>query len=265
MCLIVFAYRQHPRYKLVLAANRDEFYARPTAPMQFWQEQPDLLAGKDLQQGGTWLGLNQRGRFSALTNHRDGRRPANGQRSRGYLPLDFIAGCEKVADFANRIAADDYDGFNQIVMDHLAGENDTLWYLSNRSAARALQPGFYGLSNAVLNSPWPKTNDRRQALETLVRQDNLSTNALISLMADPTLYPDEQLPDTGISQQWERALSASFIQLENYGTRATTAMLLDYNGTVTIAEQNYDVRGKAGRQEFTLSLTSHRQSNSSAT
>ena len=254
MCLIVFAYRSHPRYKLILAANRDEFFARPTAAMEFWADQPTLLAGQDLQQGGTWLGLNCNGRFTAVTNHRDGRRPLSGKRSRGYLPLDFLTGSQSPEAFANHTAGDDYDGFNQIVMDNLASDNDSLWYLSNRSDARALQPGVYGLSNAVLNSPWPKTDSRRQALTTLLDSPTLSCDSLIQMMADPNTYPDEQLPDTGISLEWERALSASFIQLGSYGTRATTAALVDYNGNAEIAEQNYDETGKTQRQQFSLQL-----------
>lgn len=252
MCLIVFAYRSHPRYKLILAANRDEFFARPTAPMQFWRDNPDLLAGKDLQQGGTWLGLNRNGRFSALTNHRDGRRPATGIRSRGFLPLDFITGDTSAADFAVHTPVQDYDGFNQIVMDSIRNDNDTLCYLSNRSNSQILQPGIYGLSNAVLNSSWPKTDSRRAALEALIEQEDVTTDDLIALMNDPTLYPDDQLPDTGISQEWERALSASFITMENYGTRATTALLIDYSGNIEIAEQNYDKSGRSDLKQFTL-------------
>ena len=252
MCLIVFAYRSHPRYKLILAANRDEFFARPTAPMQFWRDNPDLLAGKDLQQGGTWLGLNRNGRFSALTNHRDGRRPATGIRSRGFLPLDFITGENSAYNFAMQTTVQDYDGFNQIVMDNIYSEEETLCYLSNRSEPTTLQPGIYGLSNAVLNSSWPKTDSRRAALEALIEQEDVTTDDLIALMNDPTLYPDDQLPDTGISQEWERALSASFITMENYGTRATTALLIDYSGNIEIAEQNYDKSGRSELKQFTL-------------
>lgn len=248
MCLILFAYNYHPDYKLILAANRDEFYDRPTRPMQFWPEQCNLLAGKDLEQGGTWLGLTKQGRFSALTNHRDGRQKKKlGERSRGNLPLEFLLSEQRCEDFIRSVSPDVFDGFNQLIDD-----GNQLCYLSNRSESLLPVPsGIHGISNAVFDTPWPKLEARKAALKSYIDSAELkgehnrefSTEKLIQLMANAETFPDSQLPDTGIPQDFERMLSASFIRSENYGTRATTALLIKHNGEVEIAEQNYDRKG----------------------
>ncbi|MBN0988075.1 NRDE family protein [Amphritea pacifica] len=242
MCLIVFAYNYHPDYRLILTANRDEFYHRPTRPMQYWPDQPQLLAGQDLEQGGTWLGLTRNGRFSALTNHRDGRRPQQGIRSRGNLPLAFLLSTDSCDAFIHNTATDDFDGFNQLIDD-----GNQLCYLSNRSLP--LQPvpaGIHGISNAVFDTPWPKLEARKAALKTCIDTGELSGENLIQLMADRKTYPDTLLPDTGIDIELERRLSSSFIHSDNYGTRATTALLIKHNGEVEVVEQNYNDQGATG-------------------
>ncbi|BBB27806.1 NRDE family protein [Amphritea japonica] len=248
MCLILFAYNYHPDYRLILTANRDEFYARPTRPMQYWPEQSSLVAGKDLEQGGTWLGLTNQGRFSALTNHRDGRQPKQGDRTRGNLPLDFLLSEQSCETFINSLSPDRFDGFNQLIDD-----GEQLCYLSNRS--HALQPvpaGIHGLSNAVFDTPWPKLEARKTALKDCIDSGELSSDKLIQLMANTDTFPDSRLPDTGITLDFERMLSASFIRSENYGTRATTALLIKHNGEAEIVEQNYELGGATERNSIRL-------------
>lgn len=250
MCLILFAYNYHPDYKLILTANRDEFYARPTRPMQFWPEQSNLVAGKDLEQGGTWLGLTNHGRFSALTNHRDGRREKQGERSRGNLPLEFLLSEQSCEAFIRSTSPDAFDGFNQLIDD-----GNQLCYLSNRS--EPLQPipaGIHGISNAVFDTPWPKLETRKTALKSCIDSGELSSDKLIQLMANTETFPDSLLPDTGVTPDFERMLSASFIRSENYGTRATTALLIKHNGETEIVEQNYDQKGTTERNSIRLML-----------
>ncbi|WP_417226977.1 NRDE family protein [Amphritea sp.] len=246
MCLILFAYNYHPDYKLILTANRDEFYSRPTRAMQYWPEQPELLAGQDLEQGGTWLGLTRHGRFSALTNHRNGLSQPQGQSSRGNLPLQFLLSDLSCNAFIEATDPHRFDGFNQLIDD-----GQQLCYLSNR--ATSLQPvprGIHGISNAVFDTPWPKLVTAKQALKNSIDSDKFDADTLIKLMQNPATYPDELLPETGIALPLERRLSASFIRSENYGTRATTAILIRHNGVTEVVEQNYDAAGKTERNTF---------------
>ncbi len=250
MCLILFAYNYHPDYRLILTANRDEFYARPTRPMQHWPEQSNLVAGKDLEQGGTWLGLTHQGRFSALTNHRDGRQQKQGQRSRGNLPLDFLLSEQSCETFIHRLSPDLFDGFNQLIDD-----GEQLCYLSNRS--HALQPvpaGIHGISNAVFDTSWPKLDARKAALKQCIDKNEFSCDKLIQIMTDTEAFADSLLPDTGVSLELERLLSSSFIRSENYGTRATTALLIKHNGEAEIVEQGYDHEGATERNRVRLQL-----------
>lgn len=246
MCLILFAYNYHPDYRLILTANRDEFYNRPTRAMQFWPEHPQLVAGQDLEQGGTWLGLTRSGRFSALTNHRDGRRPQQGTRSRGNLPLEFLLRKDRCEAFIRSTPTDDFDGFNQLIDDGYQ-----LCYLSNRS--EPLQPvpaGIHGVSNAIFDTPWPKLEARKTALKACIDSAEFSSEDLIQLMTDRETFPDNLLPNTGINIELERMLSSSFIRSENYGTRATTALLITHDGEVEVVEQNYNHEGTTERQQI---------------
>ncbi|MDO6565196.1 NRDE family protein [Amphritea sp. 1_MG-2023] len=246
MCLILFAYHYHPEYKLILIANRDEFYHRPTRPMQYWPDQPHLLAGKNLEQGGTWLGLTRNGRFSALTNYRNGLLQPQGYRSRGHLPLDFLLSDQRCDAFIRHTNTQAFNGFNQLIDD-----GEQLCYLSNQ--ADTLQPvptGIHGISNAVFDTPWPKLVAAKQALKNTLDRQPFSADSLIQLMQDPTTYSDEELPNTGIAVALERQLSASFIRSEHYGTRATTALLIKHDGSTTVVEQNYDAQGTGERHHF---------------
>jgi len=248
VCLILFAYNYHPDYRLILTANRDEFYQRPTRPMQYWAEQPQLLAGQDLEQGGTWLGLTRTGRFSALTNHRNGLIKPRGISSRGQLPLQFLLGEMSCQSFIRDTETGRFDGFNQLIDD-----GGQLCYLSNRSPA--LQPvphGIHGISNAVFDTPWPKLVAAKAAFKACIDSERLSADNLISVMQDPTTYHDDLLPQTGISIELERLLSARLIRSERYGTRATTAVLIRHSGETLVVEQNFDAAGETERSEFSF-------------
>jgi len=237
MCLIVVGWRVHPGYPLVVAANRDETYARPAAPAAPWPDAPEVFGGIDLEAGGAWLGIRRDGRFAAVTNVREpGMGP--GERSRGFLTRDFLLGDEAAMDYARGIDGGRYAGFNL-----LAGDGENLVYRSNRDGApRLLAPGIYGLSNHRLDSPWPKLLTARQrfaeALDTLPDDD-----ALFALLADDAIAPDRDLPQTGIPLEWERRLSAIFVKSENYGTRASTVAWQRQDGAIRLAERSFGPLG----------------------
>jgi uncharacterized protein with NRDE domain len=237
MCSIFLAFESHPVHRLIVAANRDEFYDRPTAPAGYWDDAPEVLAGRDLRGGGTWLGLGAGDRFAAVTNHRDPKAPA-GRRSRGLLVRDFLLGRYRPEQFLNEVAAKggEYSGFNLLVADA-----DELWYLSDHEGApRRLAPGIFGLSNHLLDTPWPKVVRGKIRLESLVRAgDKIVPLDLFQLLADDQLASDPDLPETGIDLARERALSSIFIRTPNYGTRSATVLLMDYNGGGVFCERSF--------------------------
>jgi uncharacterized protein with NRDE domain len=230
MCLIAFAYKTHPRYSLVVAANRDEFYRRPTAPVDFWPECPCVLAGRDLEQGGTWLGVSRDGRFAALTNYRDPAANRPDARSRGELVRDYLCGSMSPQEYLERVKASggDYNGFNLLV-----GDAGGLWYYSNRTdVVAAVAPGVHGLSNHLLDTPWPKVAKAKAGLAAcLAGPDDALATGLFALLADAEPAPDGALPDTGVGLAWERTLSPVFIASADYGTRSSTVVLLGGGGT----------------------------------
>lgn len=235
MCFIVLSYRQHPRYRLVLATNRDEFYARPTAPAAFWDETPTLLAGRDLKGGGTWLGVTRAGQLAALTNVREPGRHLPDAPTRGALVADFLTGTLEPRAYleAIRPEADRFNGFNLLL-----GDTQNLFYFGNRGAGiQVLEPGLYGLSNHLLDTPWPKITRGKAALAAALDADAVDLEQLFALLADTEQAPDEALPDTGVGLPWERMLSPIFIKSPTYGTRVSTIILVDYQGRVTFAER----------------------------
>lgn len=248
MCLILFALRAHPDYPLVLAANREERHARPTAPMAPWADDPDVLAGRDLDAGGTWLGLHRSGRFAAITNVREGIPTTAGLRSRGALTRAFLQGRELqgrglqgglgAGDYAQRVYAEraHYAGFNLLL-----GDAGGLWYCATPMPPRRLDPGVYGLSNGQLDTPWPKVVKGRRALQAQLAAPTVG--GLLAILADRTAAADHELPDTGIGIELERSLSSCFILGDEYGTRASTALLIDRRGVATVAEQNFGPGG----------------------
>ncbi|MCY1416467.1 Transport and Golgi organization 2 [compost metagenome] len=234
MCLIVFAWRPGHAVPLVVAANRDEFYARPTLPLAAWEEAEDVYAGRDLEAGGTWLGIAPGGRFAALTNIRDPGQPL-GRRSRGELVAGFLRGSESPLEYLHHVQrrAGEYSGFNLLV-----GDARRLCYLNPRlGLPRELEPGVHGLSNAALDTPWPKLERARAALsETLSAPD---ANSLLTLLADTHKPEDERLPETGVGLATERLLSSVFIASQNYGTRASTALIVHADGRREIVERSF--------------------------
>ena len=208
MCLIVFAIDSHPRYPFVLAANRDEFYARPTQPLQVWPDAPHVLAGRDLEAGGTWLGITRNRRFAAITNVREGVQRTAAQRSRGELTRDFLLGKQSAAQYAQLAYADGehYAGFNLLL-----GDGASIYYCSNRGETpRALDRGIYGLSNDSLDTQWPKVVGSKTELRELLEREP-SPAALLRILADTHRPPDSELPDTGVGLDLERKFSTRFI------------------------------------------------------
>ncbi|KPJ76729.1 MAG: hypothetical protein AMJ54_10635 [Deltaproteobacteria bacterium SG8_13] len=259
MCLILFAYDIHPQYRLLLAANRDEFYERPTLPLDVWEDRPDIFAGRDLKGGGTWLGISRSGRIAAVTNYRDPRRVLPQAPSRGFLVGDYLAGSEPAERYLSRIASEAhrYNGFNLIV-----GDRGGLWYLSNQSAEILhIEPGVYGLSNHLLNTSWPKVRNGKAGLQKLIEEGQAGRiEPMLALLADKTPAADNALPDTGVGLQWERVLSPIFITSATYGTRSSSVIQVSRNGKVTFVERSFTCQsGETCRSEdrrFSFSLTS---------
>lgn len=244
MCLILFAHRAHPDYPLLLAANRDEFHQRPTAPARFWEEHPDVLAGRDLQAGGTWMGVSRRGRFAAITNFRDPAQTGPAPRSRGELPLNFLLADIGPEQYLRELQgkAGEYAGFNLLL-----GEGDALWYMSNSGALdargpRELPPGIYGLSNASLDTPWPKVELGKQVLAQSLL-GTISHCALQAVVGDRNLAMREQLELQGLNGEMDELLSAQFIVNASYGTRATTSCWRDLAGRFHWQETSVDASG----------------------
>ena len=238
MCLIVLAWQVHPDYPLIVAANRDEFYARPAAPAGFWSDAPDVLAGRDLEAGGTWLGVTRRQRFSALTNYREGGRKLAGTHSRGRLVADFLTAESDPQDYLADVAArhGDYNGYSLFV-----GDGHRLAYCSNRApdpAPRWLSPGIYGLSNHLLDTPWPKLAAAKTSFAAALAQLPASA-PFFELLADREMVADAELPATGVALEWERVLSAIFVASPDYGTRASTLLTMHRSGTVTLVERSF--------------------------
>lgn len=242
MCLLVVAWRSHPRYRLVVAGNRDEFHDRPTATLGWWDDDPELLAGRDLRAGGTWLGLARSGRFGVVTNFRDANGAPPGAPSRGRLVPDFLRSGRTAADFldALRPHAHRYAGFNLLL-----GDAHGLHYFTNvgGEAARSLAPGHYGLSNHRLDEPWPKLVRTRARFGATLGDANPDPTALLDLLADRTPAEYGSPPDRGLPPDLERALSAPFVRHERYGTRSSTAVLVEQGGQTTVIERRYDPTG----------------------
>jgi uncharacterized protein with NRDE domain len=249
MCLILLAYDAHPEYRLILAANRDEFFARPTAPAAFWDDAPQLLAGRDLKKGGTWLGLTRTGMIAAITNYRDPRSERKDAPSRGGLVSGFLRGSMPVEDYLAflRREGTDYNGFSLIFgdMKHLC------WFSNHNALPQFLEPGIHGLSNHLIDTPWPKVSHGKESLEQLVSEGKkIRPDTLFAILSDRTIAPDDLLPDTGVGIELERLLSPIYISAPTYGTRSSTIILIDREGEVTFIEKTFN-----GQPEETKSVT----------
>lgn len=251
MCLILLAWQAHPGYPLVVAANRDEFFLRPTAPLHYWDDAPQVLAGRDLAAGGTWMGITRQGRFAALTNFREAeknRESTLAAPTRGRLVSDFLAGAMSAENYLAELAprADAYNGFNLLC----GSLDDRLWHFSNRDSRdqpHRLEAGIYGLSNHLLDTPWPKVaqgkSDMAKALAALPQE-----TPLFELLHDENIHQDDQLPRTGISLEWERTLSAAFVRTPDYGTRSSSVLRLDRQGWVSFDEQTWHSAARLGNR-----------------
>lgn len=264
MCLILFSFHEDPNTPFILAANRDEFFNRPTAPASYWEDCPELLAGRDMVGGGTWLGITQEGRFAAITNVREPDIVVENALSRGELTRDFLTGEQSPQDYLKHIEEKQmlYSGFNLLVGE-INGQSRSLWYLSNRQKGiRQLTSGVYGLSNHLLDSSWPKVDAGKDFLnDSLQSPVNAAEyhHLLRQFMEDPALAADDKLPATGVSYEREKALSAAYIQLPGYGTRASTVVTA-HNNEVLFSEKDYLLQGQqlnssqSPYREFSIAL-----------
>jgi len=238
MCLILFAYKQHPVYPLVLLANRDEFYDRPTEPASFWDDNPGLLAGRDLREGGTWLGMTRRGRLAALTNYRDPASVILQAPSRGWLVRDYLCSHDDAEIYLKQLInqANRYNGFSLVL-----GNPFHLFYFSNHNGMIELSPGLYGLSNRLLNTPWPKVERGKARLGALLSEAEAPhPEDLFAVLKDPFRPEDHQLPDTGIGLEWERILASIFIASPIYGTRSSSVLLVNQRRQATFIERTFN-------------------------
>jgi uncharacterized protein with NRDE domain len=227
MCVIYIAFDQHPDHPLILLANRDEFYERPTAAASYWDDFPNIYGGCDLKGGGTWLGVTRSGRFAAVTNHRDPSAPV-GTRSRGNLVADFLKSDQPAKEYLASVEfqGKEYSGFNLLVGE--IGQRRELFYFSNcREGIRELSSGLYGLSNHLLDTAWPKVARGKLRFAELLRSSETSINSFFDILSDEALAADEDLPSTGIPYKAEKAVSAIFIKTPGYGTRSSTVLRFD--------------------------------------
>lgn len=245
MCLILFAYQQHPDYPLIVIANRDEFYPRPTQAAHWWPDLPTVWAGRDAKGGGSWFGVNRTGRWAALTNFRDGFQekadaPTRGHLVTGYLRPDAPAGRPYLEGL--QPDADRYNGFNLLTYDG----SELLHYANVSNVITTVQPGIHGLSNALLDSDWPKVARGKAHLARLIaRGGAFDVEAAFEAMRDATRPPDADLPSTGVPLEWERKLSSMYITTENYGTRCSTVLLYNRAGHCHVEERSYVPEGRS--------------------
>lgn len=250
MCLIVLSLGQHPEYPIILAANRDEFHARPTQAASWWPDKPDILGGRDLQAGGTWLALHRNGRFATVTNFSDAKAPSAKLRSRGHLVTGFLESELSPSAYLKTIDENAHAGFNLIV-----GQGPDVAYLSNREeGSRDLEPGIYGLSNALLDGPWHKVERSKRKFSALLESGQVNETSLMRLMNDREKAPAAEVETGHLDFKTAHSITAPFIVMPHYGTRCTTVMLADSEGGWRFVERSFDSAGqKTGESSFTLS------------
>ena len=242
MCLILFSYQTHPAFRLILAANRDEFYERPTSALAYWSDHPEVLAGRDLKSNGTWLGVSQSGRIAAITNYRDPATFMPNAPSRGILISDYLTGNSSPQDYLVAVSkiGQRYNGFNLIV-----GDTSGLYYTSNRSSGvQHLRPGIYGISNHLIDTAWPKVQRGKALLQDQFNGgQKINVEKILGILADRLQPADAELPDTGVGVEWERILAPMFIISPDYGTRSSSVVLFDQSGQVTVIERTFNNTG----------------------
>ncbi len=251
MCLLLLAHRVHPAYPLVVAGNRDEFHARPTQDADWWDDNAEILGGRDLEAGGSWLATRLNGRFAAVTNYRDRERPAGSKTSRGALISDFLLSDADPIDWLDSIDADAYGGFNLLVAD-----DERMGYLSNRGGGcRELEPGIYGVANATLDTPWPKVLRTRAAFEAALSKETVEARELLTILSDRGLAEPEELSAGDLPLEDTRRLSSPFVLAGEFGTRSSTVLLKQSDGRMLFTEERFDDAGvKTGQSEFRFAI-----------
>jgi len=256
MCLVAFGWKAHPDYSLIVGANRDEWHDRPALPAAWWGDHPQILAGRDLKAGGTWMGITRSGRFAAVFNFRAPTDKRSTARSRGGLVTAFLLSRESPGDFLSSISerAHEYSGFNLVVAD----ASSMAYFGSRAGEIKLLEPGVYALSNHTLNEPWPKVISAKSALEAALQARMTETArqmAIYEFLSNQAIAPDEMLPETGVGPEWERVLSSALIATPEYGTRASTIVSIAYNSTVAFAEHTRDADGTVSHvAEFSFEI-----------
>ncbi len=258
MCLILLSYKIHPDYRLILAANRDEVYNRPTAPLNYWADHPEVLAGRDLKGNGTWLGVTRSGRIAALTNFRESGPQIESAPSRGMLIRDYLTGNSSPQRYlkAVREAAHTYNGFNLIT-----GDESGIYYYSNRAKqVQKLKSGFHGISNHLLDTAWPKVKKGKIGLQSQLNgKEKIDPAKIFEILSDRSLPADDELPDTGVGLEWERILSPLFITSDAYGTRSSSVVLIDKSGKISFIERTYLKDGckivVSGTKDFSFTIS----------
>lgn len=240
MCLIIFALNQHPKYKLIIAANRDEFFSRPTLEADFWKEENSILGGRDVQSGGTWFGMNKNGRFIAITNYRDPKNEKKDAKSRGELSKKFLLQNQNVSEFLADVSKDKkkYNGFNFLLSDDYF---ESMYHYSNiTDRSMKIEDGIHGLSNHLLDSPWPKVQKGTNLLSNILQSESINSAEIVAMLRNETEAPDNLLPKTGISYDLEKNLSPVFISMKGYGTRCSTVLFVDTSNELSFLEVTYN-------------------------
>ncbi|MFW6011991.1 MAG: NRDE family protein [Desulfosalsimonas sp.] len=238
MCLIAIAIDSHPSYPLIIAANRDEFYNRPTEPISFWRDNPEILAGRDLQSGGTWLGITRKGKIGAVTNFREPGSLIPWGESRGQLVKNYLEGFIPPDKYLAEVEKNknNYSGFNLVI-----GDTDLLWWYSNKNGGIVrLTRGIHAVSNHLLNTPWPKVKAIKRKMRDLISNNStIDPYKVLDMLFDRAPAPDSELPDTGVSLQWERMLSPVFVASPGYGTRSSSVILVESSGGLVFCERTF--------------------------
>lgn len=239
MCLVILAFDAHKDYPLLVAANRDEFHARPTRKADWWPDAPNIVGGRDLQAGGTWLGVQRGGRFATVTNYSGAAETRAGVRSRGHLVTEFLQGAQSPVEYLETIRGDDYAGFNLLVTD-----GTSLAYLSNRGGGlRELPAGLYGLSNATLDEPWEKVERSKKQLLKLLEAGRVNESQLLKLLGDRDKGPVDEVRTDRLPFAIAHAITAPFIVTADYGTRCSTVVRADSTGRWRFQERRFDASG----------------------
>lgn len=248
MCLILIAYQTHPKYKAIIAFNRDELHKRPTLPLNFWDETSSILGGRDLLGKGSWFAISSNGRIGFITNYRDLNIPQKTDApSRGLLVSNFLNTQNNPQDYLEEIKqkAADYNGFNLVV-----GDLNQISYYSNiENEVKKIPAGIHGICNHLLNTPWPKVVDSKKMLKEVISNDSFKVEDIFSILVDQSIKPDNLLPQTGLTLELERKNSSIFILDETYGTRSSSVVLIDYNNKVDFYERTFNNKANVTHNE----------------